>query len=349
MPLQPRQEVGDQVVAVGGGHHGVAGGQQPAHLRAGRLRQRRERQRPAPAAGRSATTARRRARTRRARRGRRRGTTRRPRCTPSRRCASEPGGALTSSSSATGPGCTSTLSTPGPGTSTRPAARARSSRLHSDGPNAGHGQVRLGAEVGLPRRRAVGREHLGEHRGLLPRGRPAGAEVGHLLPGHPGLHPVVAGAALQRPDPQRAAHRRRPGRTSRGSPGPRPGRVSSSCSASGLPCPVGRLPVVELVEHRGQLPLPAPVAGGVRRLLLLGADRDQQRQRVLAGLAHRAAAPAVDPQAALGGADADEGGVGHAGRPRHGAPDVEVALAVDLVGHRQHLAGAVRSPRRARG
>jgi hypothetical protein len=98
------------------------------------------------------------------------------------------------------------------------------------------------------------------------------------------------------------------------------------------------LALVELVEHGCEPSLPRAAAVGLGVGDVLTTYDEEQRERVLAAVADRAAAAAVDPHAALGLAHRDVALVGHARRPGHPAADVEVALAVDLVADLEHEA-----------
>ena len=210
------------------------------------------------------------------------------------------------------------------------------------GPEPTEREERVGPEVHLPAGGPVRGQQVVEHRDLVGRVA-APVEVRRVGPRDAGADPVVAGAALQRAEPQRPPRRRRGGQ--RGRPaavaGRPPGRLQVDLERERLVGGVaGALgPVVELVEQRGELPLPAP-GGGRRGAGVLVADRDDQRQHVLAALVDRAAAPAEDPRALAVDAHADVDDVRRTGRPAHRAPDVEVAVGVDLVDAGEHVAVA---------
>ncbi len=159
----------------------------------------------------------------------------------------------------------------------------------------GERQVGLGAEVGLPGSRAIGRQQLAEHRDLRRRAALAGVEVGDVLPAGPGLDPVVAAP-----------------RARAGGPGACRGPASGCATRTGTTSCRCRLQLhlqrermgvlrdpfalVELVEHGGEPSLPRAAAVGLGVGDVLASYDEEQRERVLAAVADRAAAAAVDPR-----------------------------------------------------
>ncbi len=337
MPLQAGEVLRDQVVAVGGRHDDrVAALEQPADLGAGRRGQRRQRHRPPVTVGEPE----------------RHGV-------PAVAQHVEVGGAVPLTVErdpepqlgvVRGRGVDVELEgdrvgerhrgQPGPGQQRHPGRDGPPDQRHLVGPEGPQRHVAVGAEVELPHRHAVPREQVVERDDLLGRVRAVAVEVGHVGPGDAAAHPVVAGAAAHRPHPQRAAgagHLARPAAVGR-----RAGRrLELDLERERL---VGALlglrgALVELVEQRGELPLPAAL-GLRRRTRLLVAHRDQHGERVLAALPHRAAAPPEDPGPVAVRADAEAHGVRRAGGPGHGAAHVEVTVGVEVVGARQHVAAA---------
>ncbi len=264
VPLQAGQVLGDEVVAVGGRHdEGVAEPEQPAQLRARRRGQRRQRHRPGVAVGqpqrdRVASLAEHVEVGGRVPLVAERGTDLQPGVLTGGAVDVEPqldrSGQLDTAQARAGEDRDADVA----GAAQQP---------HLVGSERAEGDVGVGAEVHLSGGRPVGRQQVVEGGCLLGRVT-LPVEVGHGRPGDVGAHPVVAGTALHRAEPQGPPDRGRGGAAGRPAgvaPLPAGGRalqveLEGERLVLGAAGPLRAL--VELVEEGGQLPLPAPPVVG---------------------------------------------------------------------------------------